>query len=212
MIVVNFATEQYKRPQQRLAASLFNKGAKALIFDKYEDIDSPTHQQSPYEFKIHAIRKAFEHDDVVLWADSSFYLVGDISIIEEIIKRDGFFGSEAGHYAGDWTNQHTRNYFKTTDVEMGKGEGCITLFSAGLLGIHLKNEKAMRFLYEWEASAKAGCFKGSWTDHRHDQSCASIIATRLGFKYQRGGKHMSYIGPGYAQPEKDSIFHLQGMV
>lgn len=211
MIVVNFATEQYKRPQQRLAASLFNRGVKAMIFDSYKDIESPTHQESPYEFKIHAIRKAFEVDDVVLWADSSFYLVGDIAIIEKIILQDGFFGSEAGHYAGRWTNQHARNYFKVTEEEMQQNDQGIKLFSAGLLGLHLKNEKAMKFLYEWEQSAKAGCFKGSWEDHRHDQSCASIIATRLGFKFQRGGQHMSYIGPGYAEPEKDSVFYLQGM-
>lgn len=206
MIVVNFATEQYKRPQQRLAASLFNKGAKALIFDKYEDIDSPTHQQSPYEFKIHAIRKAFEHDDIVLWADSSMWLKGDLDKIETIIKRDGYFMEEAGHYVDDWCNDHTRKYF---NLERGSG---YTMFSAGLTGLNLKSEKAMEFLYKWEQSAKAGCFKGLWSDHRHDMTCASIIANRMGLKYQKGGSHMAYVGPGYATPNEDVVFYCQGMI
>jgi hypothetical protein len=181
------------------------------MINNYSEIGSPTHQQSPYEFKIHAIDKALEHDDIVLWVDSSAWLVGDLKVIENIIKTDGFFGSEAGHYAGRWTNQHTRNYFKVTAEEMQQNEHGIKLFSAGLLGINLKSEKAMQFFYEWRESAKAGCFRGDWQDHRHDMTCASIIASRLGFKYQRGGQHMSYIGPGFGEPETDSVFYFQGL-
>lgn len=209
MIVVNFSTDVYKRPQNRLKQSL--EGHNTLMFTKYDEIGSPTHQESPYEFKLHAIEKAFEIDDIVLWCDSSLWRVGDLSIIENIIKEDGFFGTEAGHYAGRWTNDHTKNYFKVTEDEMHQGEGGITLFSAGLLGLNKNNEIAMRFFDEWKASAKAGCFSGDWSSHRHDQSSASIIATRLGLKYQRGGKYMSYIGPGYSKPEESSIFYLQGM-
>jgi hypothetical protein len=211
MIVVNFATGSYLKGQHRLATSLYKAGAKGLFFEKYNDIGSPSHQVSPYEFKLHAIRKAFEQDDIVLWADSSLWLVGDLSKIEDIIKRDGLFATEAGHYIGRWTNQHTRDYFNLTDQEAVQGPGGITMLSAGLMGFNLKSEIAMQFLYEWEQSAKAGCFRGEWIDHRHDQTCASIIATRMGLKYQRGGEFMSYIGPGYSQPEAGSVFHLQGI-
>jgi hypothetical protein len=209
MIVVNFSTKEYLRPQRRLIESL--NGYRYLMFDSYEAIGSPTHQASPYEFKIHAIERAFEFDDIVLWCDSSLWRVGDLSVIENIIKEEGFFGTEAGHYAGRWTNKHTQKYFNVTEEEMQQGPGGIVLFSAGLLGLNKKNETAMKFLSEWKASALAGCFSGDWAEHRHDQSCASIIASRLGFKFQRGGKYMSYIGPGYSQPEESSIFYLQGM-
>lgn len=209
MLVVNFATKEYRRAQQRLKISLTEH--QGLYFEDYQP-GWPTHQQSPYAFKIHAIKRALEIDPIVLWADASFYKVGDLSIIEKIIVEEGFFASEAGHYAGKWTNEHTRNYFKVTEEEMQQGPGGITLFSAGLLGLNKNNELAMEFLRQWEASEKAGCFRGDYSNHRHDQSCASIIATRLGLKYQRGGQHMSYIGPGYSQPEKDSVFWLQGIV
>jgi hypothetical protein len=206
MIVVNFSTGVYKRGQQRLAASVYNKGYKGLMLDNYEEIGSPTHQQSPYEFKIHAIKKAFEVDDVVLWCDSSMYVKGNLKIIENLIKKDGYFFEEAGHYVDRWCNAHTRKYF---NLEEGSG---YTMFSAGLTGLNLKSELAMEFFYKWEQSAKAGCFSGSWEDHRHDMTCASIIASRMGMKYHSGGSHMAYIGPGYNQPGKDIVIYCQGIL
>lgn len=209
MIIVNFSTKQYLLGQQRLSRSL--NGHKQLMLSDYVSLGSPSHTESPYQFKIHAIETAWNHDPIVLWCDASLWRVGDLSKIEKIIIEDGFFGEEGGHYAGRWTNAHTRNYFKVTEKEMLQGPEGITLFSAGLLGLNKNNELAMRFFNEWKQSAYAGCFKGSWENHRHEMTCASIIATRLGFKYQRGGKHLSYIGPGYSEPEKDTVFLLQGI-
>lgn len=209
MIIVNFATKQYLPGQQRLAASI--KDYPVLLFNDYHSIGSPTHGQSPYEFKIHSIEKAFEKDDIALWCDASLWRVGDLSIIENIIKEDGYFQSEAGHYTGRWTNQFTRDYFKITEQELTQGPGGMTLFSAGLLGLNKKSELAMEFFKQWKASGLAGCFKGDWSDHRHEMTCASIVAQRLGMKYQRGGKHLSYIGSGYSQPEPNTVFHLQGL-
>jgi len=208
MIVVNFSTSQYARGQQRLSRSLGN--IPKLMYTKYEEIGSPTHQESPYEFKVHAIEKAFEKDDIVLWVDASMYLVGDLTKIENLIKEDGYFMEEAGHWVGSWTNQFTRDYFKLTPEEAKVPSGMF-MFSAGLLGLNKNSEVAMEFFRQWKESALAGCFRGHWDNHRHDMSCGSIIAQRLGMKYQRGGKHMSYIGPGYSQPEPESVFYLQGI-
>ena len=210
MIIVNFSTKEYRKGQKRLEDSL--NGYKKLMLNDYVSIGSPTHQQSPYQFKIHSIETALNHDPVVLWCDSSLWRVGDLSKIENIILKDGYFTEEAGHYAGRWTNQFTRNYFNVTSQEMTQGPGGITLFSAGLLGLDFNNELSRRFFNEWKASGEAGCFKGSWLDHRHEMTCASIIATRLGFKYQRGGSHLSYVGPGYSEPEPDTVFFLQGII
>lgn len=209
MIVVNFSTKEYRRGQQRLSNSL--NGHKQLMLNDYLSIGSPSHQDSPYEFKAWAIEAAWELDPIVVWCDASLWRVGDLKIIEDIIINDGFFGTEAGHYAGRWTNEFSRNYFKVTEQEMHQGHGGITLFSAGLLGLDKNNELAMRFFNEWKDSGKAGCFRGSWEDHRHEMTAASIIATRLGFRYQRGGKYLSYVGPGYSEPEAGTIFKLQGI-
>lgn len=209
MLVVNFATKEYRRGQQRLKNSLV--GYKTLFFEEYQP-GWPTHQESPYEFKIHAIRAALHIDPIVLWVDSSMFRVGDLSVIESIIKSDGHFFEEAGHYAGRWTNKHTRDYFRVTEQEMKQEAGGITMFSAGLLGLNYESANAMEFLSRWEQSAKAGCFSGSWNDHRHDMTCASIIASRLGMKYQTGGTHLAYVGPGYSQPKQTAVFYAQGII
>lgn len=209
MIIVNFSTELYKPGQKRLSKSL--NGHKQLMLDSYEVIGSPTHQESPYEFKLHTIEKAFEFDPIVLYCDASMYVHGDLSKIENIIIQDGFFGQEAGHWIGDWTNQFTRDYFNLTEEET-KIPGGFIMFSAGLIGLDANNPKAMDFFSQWKAAAKAGCFRGDWNDHRHDMTCASIIAQRMGFKFQRGGSLMAYLGPGYGKPEPGVVMYCQGII
>lgn len=206
MIIVNFATAQYKKGQQRLIQSL-PKGQKYLAFDSYEQIGSPTHGESPYQFKIHAIEKGLEIDPVVLWCDASMWLTGDLSKIENIIKQDGYFMEEAGHYVRDWCKPETRDWFSLTPDELST----FNMFSAGLLGLDFNHPKAVEWFSAWKVSAIAGHFKGSHANHRHDMTCGSIIAQRMGLTYQRGGSHLSYIGPGYSKPEAGSVFYLQGI-
>jgi hypothetical protein len=203
MIVVNFSTPQYFPGQDRLRDSL--NGHKSLMLRDYGK-GWPSHRESPYEFKIHAIEKAFELDNVVLWADSSMYLVGDLSKIERLIINDGYYMEEAGHYVKTWCNKHTRKYF-----DLGLEEDHFTMFSAGLLGLNKKSVDAMEWFYQWKASAKAGCFKGDWKDHRHDMTCGSIIAQRMNLKYQTGGSHMAYVGGGYPEPKEGVVFYCQGL-
>lgn len=204
MIVVNYSSVEYRRPQNRLINSLGDH--PRLMFTDLPP-GSPSHQDSPYEFKIHAIRLAMEIDPIVLWADSSMYLKGDLSKIESIIKGDSFFAQEAGHYVGDWCNLHTRAYF-----DLKEYENQTPMFSAGLLGLNRDSQVAQEFLRQWELSAQAGCFRGDWVDHRHDMTCASIIYRRLGLTLQRGGSMMAYLGPGYNTPEDGVVFYCQGML
>lgn len=210
MIVVNFSTPNYARGQQRLLSSLGNW--KNVMYKTYESIGSRTHSESPYEFKINAIEKAFEYDDIILWMDASMYVKGDLSVIENIIKQDGYMIEEAGHYASRWCNDFQRDYFKLTDQESIQGAGGITMFSAGLVGLNKKSEIAIEFFKQWKQAGIDGAFRGSWENSRHEMTCGSIIASRLGMKYQRGGSHLSYVGPGYSTPEPTSIIYCQGVV
>lgn len=204
MIICNFSTQEYERPRKRLEASL--QGHKYLMFKNYVDIGSPTHQESPYEFKIWAIRAAAVFDPIVLWVDSSMYKVGDLSKIENIIKRDGYFMEEAGHYVKDWCKPETKEWFG-----LKPEEDKFIMFSAGLLGLNLEHPDAQLWFATWTLAAQKGHFKGDWSVHRHDMTCGSIIAQRMGFKYQRGGSHLAYVGPGYSTPESGVVFHCQGM-
>jgi hypothetical protein len=207
MIVVNYATNGYLAGQERLRLSVEGK-ALFLGFSDHRQIKSPTHQVSPYEFKVHAldhVMSAYPDENIFLWLDASVYVVGDLSIVEKIIQDKGYYMEEAGHYVNDWCNQFTRQYFKLTDREN------YTMYAAGLTGINRQSPVAMEFFRQWKASALAGCFKGSWENHRHDMTCGSIIAQRLRMTYQRGGSHASYIGPGYPAPNPEAVFFLQGL-
>src|SRR5688572_21376276 len=127
MIIVNFSTKEYARGQQRLANSL--NGYKKLMLSDYTSINSPTHSESPYEFKVHAIEKAFEFDDIVLWMDASMYVHGDMSKIEKIIQEEGYFMEEAGHYVKTWCNDHCK---KVMNFNQFGDEEDYLMFSAGL--------------------------------------------------------------------------------
>lgn len=209
MICVNFATGHYLKGQQRLKNSL--NGHKTLMLSDYTSIGSPTHSESPYEFKLNSIEKALCFDDIILWCDSSLWRVGDLSKIENIIRTKGYFLEECGHWVNRWTNEATKKYFNLTDIERREGEGGLYMFSAGLVGLNKNSEIAMEFLKQWKQAASDGYFKGSHADHRHDQSCGSIVAQRLGMTYERGGSHMAYIGSGYSHPEPGVVFYLQGI-
>lgn len=203
MIIVNFSTPNYARGQNRLNNSI--KGYKTLMLNDYVSLGSPTHSESPYEFKCHAIQSAANHDPIVLWMDASMYVRGDLSKIENIIQTEGYFMEEAGHYCTTWCNEKAREYFSLPY------DSKYLMFSAGLLGLNFNFDSTKLWFDEWFKSAKAGMFAGDWKNHRHDMLCGSVIAQRMGFKYQRGGSHLSYIGPGYSQPEAGSVVYCQGL-
>lgn len=205
MIIVNFSTPNYALGQKRLAASL--NGYKKLMLNDYTAIGSPTHKESPYQFKVHAIEAALNYDHTVLWCDASLWRVGDLDKIERIIKEKGYFMEECGHWVRDWCKPETKAWFDLKPEEEAK----FHMFSAGLLGLNFDHPDAQLWFAAWKVSALQGHFKGSYENHRHDMTCGSIIAQRMGFKYERGGSHLSYVGPGYSNPEEGTVFYLQGL-
>jgi hypothetical protein len=83
--------------------------------------------------------------------------------------------------------------------------------NSGFLGLNLENEISVNFLNQWRESMLDGCFKGSWDDHRHDMTCGSIIANRLGMEYKSGNDWLHYAPPEQEQPNEKVIIHTQGM-
>lgn len=206
MIIVNFSTKEYRKGQQRLSESL--NGHKQLMLSDYVSIGSPTHRESPYQFKVHSIETAKNHDPIVLWCDSSLWRVGDLTKVENIIRKKGYFMEEAGHWVRDWCKPETRAWFNLTTEELKT----FNMFSAGLLGLDFNNPVAVDWFDKWKVSALKGHFRGDYSNHRHDMTCGSIIAQRMGFEYERGGSHLSYVGPGYSEPEPGTVFFLQGII
>ena len=86
------------------------------------------------------------------------------------------------------------------------------MFAAGYCGFDFTHGLAQEFFAEWKESMLNGCFKGSWSDHRHDMTCASIIANKHDMvkDYSSGGQYFAYIGEVYGTPLPTVVGHLIG--
>lgn len=208
--IVNVATGSHIKGQQRLSHSLSLTTSKdRLMYQSEAAVGAELHYSNPYSFKIHAIEKAREWYDQILWLDASVYAVKDPQPVFDWLTKHGVFMEEAGHYVGQWCNDETLNYFGITREDAMT----MPMFSAGFVGFDFRQEIAREFFARWKNAMMAGMFKGSWSNHRHDMTVGSIIANQMGLVsiYSKGGTFFSYIGPGFGEPSPTSVFHLAGM-
>lgn len=208
--VVNFATHQYWPGQQRLIETMKCQDIPVVSFKHEYEINSPSHKENPYAFKIYLIDRAREMGyNQILLLDASVYPVKDVTPVFDWLTDKGIFLEEAGHYAGSWCNQQTLDYFKITREQAMQ----MPMFSAGYCGFDFTNSISVEFFAEWKESMLNGMFKGSWSDHRHDMTCGSIIANKQGLLslYSKGGTFFAYVGEVFGPPKESVVFHLKGM-
>ena len=210
-VIINLATGRYLKGQERLKQSVQRYSPKIPVMswqNEFQINGCPKHSVNPYAFKPYAFIQAMSKDyDVVFWMDASCYLIKDIQPILDIVERDGYFMHEAGHWAGTWSNDNSLSYFGLTREEAMK----IPMFTAGCFGLNLKSEIGLKFLSQWLDAANSGAFKGSWTDHRHDLTCGSIIANRLEMKFQFGQNYLQYGAPETPVNNETVTIKLQGL-
>lgn len=211
--VVNFANNRgnYLKGQKRLVDSLRNVGyeGEILTFQNEGQLNCPTHKDNPYAFKIYAIDKARELGyKNILYLDASVWAVKSVDPVFEVIENEGYIMQEAGHFAGNWSNDNCLNWF---GISREEAKGMLMYGNAGFLGLNFDNPIAYAFFERWKASMEAGCFKGSWSDHRHDMTCGSIIANQLGMVYKKGSEYLAYVGGSFQQPGEEIIFYAQGL-
>lgn len=209
--IVNLITNSgYAKGQDRLKESLFCQIIDHYMFTSEQEVGAPPHRDNPYAFKIYAIDKLREIGfDQILWLDASVYAVKNIQPVFDWLTEKGIFLEAAGHYAGSWSPDHVLEYFGVTRIQAMD----MPMFSAGFIGLDFTNNISREFFAEWKESMLNGMFRGSWQDHRHDMTCGSIIANKQGLLpiYSPGGQFFSYVGPGYGEPSKTAVFHLQGL-
>ena len=223
--LICFSTlDRYYKNTLRLIDKLGqNTNDDFFIFNEYEQINSPTHSENPYAFKIYAIEKAKSMGyNIILWIDSSVYPIKDITPIYEIIEQEGYICQYAGHLAGTWTNDATLSYFGLTRDDAMKIE---MYGNCGFLGLNFQNETAIKFFELWKKSMLDGMFKGNWNNetnsesldsrckgHRHDMSCGSIIRHQLNMKLKGGEEYLQYVNSEDNLPLNDKIyFFAQGI-
>lgn len=189
--IVNFANRGYIRLQASLKNSIINKfpSADLFLFNEFSQINSPPHSESPYAFKIYAIDHVRNLGyDIVIWIDSCQRLVADPSNFINNIKDVGVYLQQDGWACGQWANDKTLQWFNITrDNAMN-----ISAVYACIMGFDFRKEIAHDFLKQWNLAQKAGLFVGKWNNkekteslderclgHRHDQTCAELVANRL---------------------------------
>lgn len=206
--IVNLATGKYIDGQYRLRASL--KDTEFLSWQSEDQVGAPSHTENQYAFKVYAIEKARSMGyNQIFWLDASLYAVKDIKPVWDWLDKHDIFMEEAGHWAGTWSPQYVLDYFKITKDEAMK----MPMFSAGFIGLDFRKEISREFFARWKNAMEAGMFKGSWSDHRHDMTVGSIIASQMGLvnRFSKGGQFFAYVGPGYQSPSETAVFHLRGI-
>lgn len=183
----------YAKGSERLRRSLIYHGFAGEIKLWKDELPpgSPTHEECPYGMKLYAMQWAMEQGhQSILWLDSSAWCVKYPRVHEQAMGRDGYYLVGNGDWKVDqWTDDHALAHFGITREEARN----IPLVSGGIIGLDFRNEIAREFFKRYAAAMNAGCFNGPWTNpawtpegesrhrgHRHDQSCASIIAHQMG--------------------------------
>lgn len=183
----------YPKGVKRLADSLNYHGwaGSTMFWSKDYPKGCPPHSEVPYAMKVYAFREAFDAGHTsVLWLDSSCWCIRYPTVHVQAMGRDGYYLVHSGWQCDQWTNDNCLNYFGLSREEARE----IPMISGGILGINITTEIGREFFARYAAAMEVGAFKGSWTatpeegsgdryrGHRHDQSCASIIAHQLGMK------------------------------
>lgn len=183
--IVNLSTDKYRRGQQRLAKSLDgNTKAHFFAYKRESEVGAESHVQNKYSFKPLCFKLLHEAGfDQILWLDASMMVIKNLDPIFDIIDRQGYFFQDSGWMNSRWTNRNAKEYFGTDEGEM---------ISSGVLGINFNTVIGRTFFDMWLKAAEDGIFNGSHDDHRHDQTCASIIAHKLGMKITPNNSFWNY--------------------
>lgn len=193
---VNFANGTYKDVQNGLIESLHkHTNYDILHFNNYEELGCSPHNVSPYGFKVYAIKKAKDLGyDIVIWCDSPIRLLRPIDEWIPLIEKYGVYLQRDGWWCGQWANDRALSYFnKSRDDAMN-----IPNIYACIMAFDFRQKIACTFLNEFIVCEKLNLFKGLGHNrylsesqdnrclgHRHDQTCAELIADKLNIHPQK---------------------------
>ncbi len=209
--IVSLAThsERYYKQIDRLEQSLKGRFiGNFLGFKGEESVHAPAHLINNYAFKLFAIAQAKKQGyKKVFWVDSSNYAIKNIEPIFDYLNEHGIFLEDSGHPVGAWSNDECLDYYKVTREQAMK----MPMLSSGFIGLDFENKVSKEFFARWMEAMCMGLFNGSWDNHRHDQTCASLIAYQMGIKLSQNCTYFAHVGEKYEPPKETAVFHLQGL-
>jgi hypothetical protein len=190
--IVNVATGQhYTKGQRRLREAVNDQ---VMFWTDSLPPGSPTHEAAPYAFKAFGLQAAANAGyDLLLWVDCCIVPIRSLGPLWDLIETQGYWFSRNGFSNHEWTCKEAYPLLGITEEENKLIEHVV----AGAFGLNLRSETGTAFLAEYLRLAQTDAFKGPWTggigvQHRHDQSCASVIAHRLGMHLTNPPAWFSY--------------------
>ena len=190
--IVNVATTtRFQRGQVRLLQSLGRHDPKSTHLVWVNAASHwPLHEHTPYAFKAFSLMEASAQFDLLLWCDSSIVAQASLEPLWKRIERDGYWFAQVGppcypawtNY--EWTAREAYGHL-FPEMELKKAQELNRTFPqvyGTAFGLNVKSMIGKMFLEEFYRLANTTAFCGSWENHRHDQTAASVLAWRLGMK------------------------------
>jgi hypothetical protein len=217
--IVNVGTNGYVTISERLNTSLNNVGYAGgrLIYSGRLPEGSPTHQETPYAFKIYAIEQALRLGyKQVLWLDSSLYPIRPLDDIQKYINDNGWFMFRTGYNLAQSVNDRTLEYARITRDEAET----VTEYASGCVGLNFELPEAKELFNKWKQYMIDGQFKGSRSHdnqsddlrflfHRQDQSCLSLSMYTNGIGVELDAPAFCHY---YGTPQtNETIFMIHGI-
>jgi len=191
--VVCFANGMYTPFANRLRLSIhrWNPEIPVFIVGDFASIGSPTQKEEPYAFKLFAIEAVRNRGyDIVLWCDSVLQLTQPLDTLIQEIEQVGVYLASDGAPCGRFANDKSLAYYNISRDDAMK----ITNIWACFMAFDFRNPRTHVFFHKWKEALSAGIFRGKHTNtdhsesmdercvgHRHDQTCAELIAYTYGF-------------------------------
>lgn len=172
---------KYPIMQKRLIDSAKKFGVKIHTWTSYPT-GSRTHNESPYGFKIYAIKEVVNSGvQVVVWVDSAVWIVCNPLPFFRLVEDKGvvFFG---GGCLTKYVNDKSLNEFNMKRSDLKSAQ----LLSGALFGFNFNCDKARQFFEDLEQYEKRNFFcednqprpTDEFEQHRHDEAIASLLLVR----------------------------------
>jgi hypothetical protein len=177
-IIIEFGIDGYVGKNQ------WNKDGKCDLILWVDCLPSGSrpHSESPYGFKVHAIKAAYERGYTsILWLDSPAYAVKeDISPIFEKIEKEGYYAMSHIDPLENWVGEFTLAHFAMRR-DLLKG---YNLPSGSCYGFDFSKPHIETLFDSMCTKERQGFFnsetisEGGW--HRHDESVLAMLLIQFG--------------------------------
>lgn len=169
------ANDHYCKELDLTKNDITKKGIDLIIWDNISPSGSRSHEESPYGFKIHAIKAAYEMGYTsILWLDSPAYAVKeDISPIFDKIEKEGYY---AMSHIDPLERFVGSNLLKFYNLKRSDLFG-LNLPSGSCYGFDLNSRIGYPIFYNMELAEINGLFDNEMGEdfvHRHDEAVLAV--------------------------------------